>query len=299
MTQDDMLANTGRRKSLLIGGSDTYTWKDLKNWVVSIRATGYDGDIALVLYRTSEDVIEGGKQHGVILLKADHDEFGQPLDYNASFGNKATVAHLMRWFHINQFLEEVKHEYQYVMIIDVSDVIFQTNPDKWLYDHEIGKQKLIVAPAEGIQYEKEEWNIENLRNGYGPYIYERYKHMPVLNGGTSAGTMDAMRNMTFLQYFLGKHKAYPPDQSGFNVIIHTVFQDTAYITTEEDAWAAQLEVSHAPAKHYLRSRMTEPVPVIHPDGTVTNSNGKLYCMVHQYNRLPDLKRIIDQRYENS
>ena len=45
-------------KNLLLGAADLYTWDQIKVWAISIRETGYTGDIALLTYRMKEDIVE-------------------------------------------------------------------------------------------------------------------------------------------------------------------------------------------------------------------------------------------------
>jgi hypothetical protein len=48
-------------------------------------------------------------------------------------------------------------------------------------------------------------------------------------------------------------------------------------------------------KQYLRDYESTQ-PKILEDGTVTNANDEPYVIVHQYDRIPSLKRLIETKY---
>ena len=52
-------------KALIIGGAANYGWNELKNWVRSIKATGYDGDIALVITNVTKETLDKLTEEGV------------------------------------------------------------------------------------------------------------------------------------------------------------------------------------------------------------------------------------------
>ena len=47
--------------------------------------------------------------------------------------------------------------------------------------------------------------------------------------------------------------------------------------------------------HIFRPNLLEPEPVF-KDGKVYTNSGKEYCIVHQYNRVPEWNKVINERY---
>ncbi|KKL84482.1 hypothetical protein LCGC14_1964270, partial [marine sediment metagenome] len=44
-------------KDLLFGAADHYTWEQIRPWAKSIRESGFDGQVVLLVYRGDVDTI--------------------------------------------------------------------------------------------------------------------------------------------------------------------------------------------------------------------------------------------------
>src|ERR1700688_3236181 len=116
---------------LIIGAADLYNWEQINNWAKSIRMSGFDGDVALLLYRSTEsarlDITENTKPLNIDVYLVEHDNFGRLINHTDR--GRDTQSHQMRFFHIWQLLD--KQDFRYVIVTDVRDVIFQDNPTTW------------------------------------------------------------------------------------------------------------------------------------------------------------------------
>lgn len=280
-------------KVLLIGASDIYDWSKVKGWVRSVRSTGFTGDIALLTYRITqpEEFIAQCEEYNVNVFSITHDAFGNQINHTA--GGRDTQSHQLRFFHAWQLLQENFDTYDYVIMTDVRDVIFQKNPIDFLKNHI--NQELIIS-SEAITFGKEAWNAENLVRGFGPFLLELSKDWTVYNVGVLAGKPSAMKNLFLTLYNSTVGRYIPSDQSAFNVMLREGLLKGRFLHTGHDSnWACQCGTTLDPEKAHYRSVLTEPIPVV-KNGLVYNTNGELFHLVHQYDRVPELKRYIEQLY---
>jgi hypothetical protein len=64
----------------------------------------------------------------------------------------------------------------------------------------------------------------------------------------------------------------------------------------EDGWAAQLGTTADPSKiEQFRPFLLEAEPKMNDD-KVTTSTGKIFTIVHQYDRVPEWRKIIEENY---
>jgi hypothetical protein len=89
------------------------------------------------------------------------------------------------------------------------------------------------------------------------------------------------------------------DQSTFNFMVaqHPYTFTSAYMASES-GWAAQLGTTADPSKiEEFKSHLLEPSPIM-VDGKVTTSERNVFTIVHQYDRIPEWKKIIEETYND-
>ena len=207
------------------------------------------------------------------------------------------MVHVERFIHIYKLLKD--NLYRYVITTDVKDVIFQKNPSEWL-EQNLSKEERLVFSSESMKYKDEPWGRENLTQCYGQGIYEDFKNNTIFNVGVLAGRGYAMRDLT-LQLFLNCINRPIPivDQAVFNVMISRhPYLDSSMYTVSEDGWACQLGTTADPSKiDSFRPFLLEPSPKMEGDKVLT-STGKEYIIVHQYDRVPEWKKVIEAKYDD-
>ena len=283
----------GIMKDLLFGASDLYTWDKVKPWAESIRDSGFDGDVVLLVYRADMDTftVEADKLD-IQLIHTDRDNHGRLIDHNA--GGRDTQCHQMRFFHMWQFLSQRKEiPYERVITTDVRDVIFQRNPTEWLNQHEVYDAN-IVAPSEGIKYGKEAWNKDNMAQGFGPYVSQYTNEHTVYNVGTIAGGAYAMRDLALLIFSMGEGRYIPNDQSSFGLLMNGSLFDVVPASMN-DAWCCQCASTLEPERAHVWPHLLEDRPVI-KDGYAYTTAGEMFYLLHQYDRVPELKESVEARY---
>lgn len=204
---------------------------------------------------------------------------------------------MLRDFHIYQLLKN--NLYRYVITTDVKDVVFQQNPSVWLENKFTDSDDLIFS-SESMKYKDEPWGNQNLMETFGPQIYEDFKNNTIFNVGVLAGRGYAMRDLMMNIFASCLHRPIKIcDQSTFNFLIsrHPYLKSSIY-SKSEDGWACQLGTTADPSKiEQFRPFLLEPSPKMEGDKVLT-SEGKEYIIVHQYDRVPEWKKVIEAKYDD-
>ncbi len=280
-------------KDLLIGTiSNNYTWDGIKYWINSIKKTSFSGDILLLCYNFdgTEEILQKIKEHDIAIMIPNNTYEGELCNkfiWNSGElnpNNTHLSIHMVRFFHIWQFLTESNSNYNHIISTDVRDIVFQKNPSDWLAAN---LKKDMLAPSEGALYKNQAWNLNNARNAFGPYVLEYIlKNTFVINGGSFAGKQEAFKCFCLMWFFMAKH-AGSADQAGLNILLtllpHHV--QTAHLT---DDWALQC------------GAVTNIQDYFDIDNTfvLNKATKEPYCILHQYERVPVLKTLLEKTYEN-
>lgn len=287
-------------KDVVIGSITNYKWDQIKCWVNSLDQSGFSGLKVMLCYNIDFEVAEELSKRGYSIFAFGKDDENKKLKYNKENFNIC----LERFLHIWYFLSRLqnKEEYRYVIATDVGDVIFQSNPSEWL-EQNIGDKDINVG-SECIQYKNEEWNKQNMFLSFGPLVYESMQDKLVYNAGAIAGKFDSFIDLCY-NIFLssgGSPVNVPggggPDQAALNVLLSMKhFSNITNFAKSEDGWAAQLEIMCNPSKiEKLKDFITEPRLKVE-NGEVLTHDNKKYCIVHQYDVVPELSEFIRKKYE--
>jgi hypothetical protein len=278
-------------KDLIVGCATNYDWSKLKYWVNSINMSGFEGDKVLILMNCDKDTVEKISNSGFSIIAFNQDTNGN-LTYNSNM-----MVHVERFYHIYQLLKD--NLYRYVITTDVKDVVFQQNPSIWLENNFTDNDDLVFS-SESMKYKDEPWGNQNLLETFGPQIYEDFKNHTIFNVGVLAGRGYAMKDLMMNIFASCMHRPIKIcDQSTFNFLIsqHPYLKTSKY-TKSEDGWACQLGTTADPSKiEQFRPFLLEPLPKMEGDKVLT-SEGKEYIIVHQYDRVPEWKKVIEAKYDD-
>ena len=276
-------------KDLIVGCATNYDWSKLKYWINSINESGFTGNKFLVLMNCDKDTVQKVSDAGFDIVA-----FGQDANGNLTYESKMMV-HVERFYLIYNILKD--NEYRYVITTDVKDVIFQKNPSEFL-EQRLGYNEDLIFSSESMKYKDEPWGNQNLLETFGPQIYEDFKNHTIFNVGVLAGRGHAMKDLCMNIFASCMHRPIKIcDQSTFNFLIsqHPYLKSSWYATSEE-GWACQLGTTADPSKiEQFRPFLLEPSPKLDGDKVVT-SEGIEYTIVHQYDRVPEWKKIIEEKY---
>ena len=276
-------------KDLVIGCSTNYTWDQLKYWVNSINQSGFEGDKVLILMNCDKDTVKKVTDAGFSVVG-----FNQDAEGNLTYQSQLMV-HVERFLHIYNVLRS--NEYRYVITTDVKDVIFQHNPIPQLDKYVLGQQQDLVFASESMLYKDEPWGNQNLLDTFGPFFHNHFKNNEIYNVGVLAGRGEAMRDLCCNIFQASVNRIPICDQSYFNFLIsQEPYKSTARYCKSEDGWACQLGTTADPSKiDQFRPFLLEPSPQM-VDGKVVTSRGKEFTIVHQYDRVPEWRAIIEKTY---
>lgn len=295
--------------NLIIGNASGYTFDQLKPWINSIRQTDFDGDVAITGTDLTGETVESLSKEGIIV-----NLFGMQQEDGGVVSKSSNVPHVERFFYISTFLEGSLQKYDAVVTTDIRDVIFQHNPFHWLAD-KLNMYDL-VASSEGIRYMNEPWGNDNLYQSFGPHFYEKLKRNYIYNVGVIAGNIQYVHSILSLIFQLSLGRPIPVvDQAVYNYLLSVhPFNKNTFHSTHSDCWAAQLGTTREAVKagagdlgqqykndpNFLTKynlTFEDTQPSYEADGTVVNDRNEPYCIVHQWDRVPDLKKKIEAKYE--
>jgi hypothetical protein len=278
-------------RDLIVGCATNYDWSKLKYWVNSINRSGFEGDKVLILMNCDKDTVKKISDSGFSIIAFNQDSNGN-LTYESSM-----MVHVERFFHIYQLLKD--NLYRYVITTDVKDVVFQQNPSVWLENNFTDNDDLVFS-SESMKYKDEPWGNQNLMETFGLQIYEDFKKNTIFNVGVLAGRGYAMKDLMMNIFASCMHRPIKIcDQSTFNFLIsqHPYLKTSKY-TKSEDGWACQLGTTADPSKiEQFRPFLLEPSPKM-VDNKVVTSTGIEYTIVHQYDRVPEWKKVIEAKYND-
>jgi hypothetical protein len=293
-------------KDLIIGGATGYEWKDVRNWIKSIRSSGFKGDVALVGTNFSKELQDKLTSEGV-LFKA----YGVRNEHGDIVSPSIEAPHVQRFFFLWEFLESSKEYYRYVVTTDTRDVVFQRDPTGWLEEHLY--MNSLVASSEGMLYSSEPWGHQNLKDTFGSYFQSKLEGNFIYNVGTIAGNYRNVKGLLLMIYQMSLNRPVKVvDQAVYNMILtDPAYMDNTVFTVNKDAWAIQLgttieavkagagdlgQLHRNVSKPYEYGYKDDSPVIIYGTGVIYNKEGSMFNIVHQYDRIPELKKVIDLKY---
>lgn len=269
------------KKDLIIGAFTNYNFNQLRPWVESIEECGFKGDKVMVVGNHSPETLHELEKRNFFLV--DMPKLNIPV-------------HVLRFLAIYDYLKDVHLHYRYVVTTDVKDVYFQTNPIDWLEENL--KFKKLVAGSEGMLYKDEPWGNDNLFQTYGTYVHELFKNNKIYNVGTIGGDAEYVKDLVFNIFTNATNRPIPiVDQAVYNVLLQTQpYKDVTLFADQWLGWACQAGTTVDPSKiNAFRPYLVEKEPIF-KDGKVLTSLGRPFSIVHQYDRVPEWKQFVMEKY---
>ncbi len=253
--------------NLLIGAiSANYSTDDISGWVET--SNFEDVERVLLLYNSTDDkLVDYLKENNIHIIKPNFNFWGEVVDKfetNTAHNNlqiSYNLIHNIRFLHIANYLHS--NSYDKVIITDVKDVYFNSNPFPQL------EANKITATSEIIKYSEEEWNKNHLITNLGIIGITELLDKAVYNVGVFGGDYNLVKELCNDIYLLSIGKLKVADQTSFNYLIQTKYKN---LTNFTENLAVHLHVVNA--------------GLVNIDlNTIPN-----YKIVHQYDRIPGFKR---------
>lgn len=263
---------------IILGCITKYKPEDIKPYVESIEQSGYSGKKIMMVYDVPQETIDYLKSKGWEL-------YGNQLQQHII---------LQRFRDIYKLLESFPKEI--IIWTDVKDVIFQTDPTKWI---EQNKTKPILAFSECITFKDDEWACVNSGTSF-PMEWEWLQHLPSYCAGTIVGDSEYLRDLFISIYRWSLTTSNPDqlsDQAAFNVLINlSQFKDIVQKVEQEEGFVTQLGTVLVKKDHF-GDKLLEPTPLVDSNFIVKNQKSESFCLVHQYDRIPQFKEFIYNKYQ--
>ena len=262
---------------IILGCITKYKPIDIQPYVESIEDSGYQGRKVMMVYDVPNDTIDYLKAKG-------WDLYGGKLNQHII---------LQRFIDCYKLLETMKGEI--VIWTDVKDVIFQKDPSTWI---EKNKKKPIMSFSECITFKDDEWAVTYAVTSF-PMEWEWLQNKTSYCAGTIVADSEYLKDLFIDIYrwsLTTSNQGQLSDQAAYNVLINlSQFKDIVQKVEQEEGFVTQLGTVWVKKDHF-GDKLLEPTPKLGIDGKLVNQKGDTFVIVHQYDRDPELKEQIIQKY---
>jgi hypothetical protein len=283
-------------QDLIIGASSGYEYGQIQQWVNSLEHSGYSGDRAVIAYDMAFDAVDELLRRGFQVATFAENGRRRRFYYPVR-GFRHADTSIDRFYRIWTFLNDVGRTYRYAGFIDVRDVIFQTDPAVWL-EERLGEHRITVS-SEGFSFGEEPWNSRVLLESYGPRVHQHVRSREVVNAGTMAGDAATMRDVALNVFLCSRHNDVEyTDQAAFNILLSLEpYRSITRFNPPDEDWACQAATTAAESK-YAQKRLQRRVarPPVFDGDVVRTPDGRPYCIVHQYDRVPGWKEHFESKF---
>ena len=258
------------KKNLLMSLVINYSWEKIFPFIKSLIKVNFSYcDIIVFINGISKSVIDNLKSFGIIIyeIKTKFKSVQQIFNY--------------RWKIYRDFLNLNKDKYNLVLSIDIRDTIIQ-NDLFGLYENS--------KPFLGFSCENENLykliNKEWIINTFGIELFKNIAKKRTINAGTIWGTSDIFLKFSNILYEKLLMHPEAVDQSVINYLIYyeNILNDSIRIFDDDNSPVLTLGLTR-------RKNI-----ILDSNSNIINKKGKIVSIIHQYDRHPDLKQIMKERF---
>lgn len=262
-------------KYTIVGCITKYNVEDIKPYVESIKQSGFKGEKLMLVYDISQEVINYLDSNGWLIAQGELQE------------------HIILQRFKDMYALLQTYQTDVIIWTDVKDVIFQKDPTEWL---NTWMRRDILAFSECVRLKDDPWACVNSGTTF-PMEWEfGMKDQISYCAGTIVGKMEAIRDLFIDIYRWSKTTANPQqlsDQAAYNVLLRLHhYKNSVELVEQEKGFVTQLGTVWVNKDKFP---ITEPTPT-YKDGKFYNQNGDEFYIVHQYDRLEEIKKEIYERY---
>jgi hypothetical protein len=280
------------KRDLLISLASNLTYEDLKPWVESFSSVNFSAEKVILLFNADKKTIKKLNESDFKIISVSEQNRDGSLSYNPT----ATHMNVERFLHFWNFLRTIKDEYRYIISCDSRDIIFQRDPFEWL-DIILSRNADVnfVASAEPCLYKDETfWGAQNFYHSFGPVAFDHIKDRMIYNAGTIAGRASHIADLFASIYFMSiNNRVSNPDQAAYNFLLSLEpYKKMTHFSSSEEDFAAQVGILMHPQ---FDDKRLEPKPIWDGEYLYTQNKNR-YCIVHQYDRDPNLLSHVNKKY---
>jgi hypothetical protein len=273
------------RRPIVLGIVRSYKVDKLAPFVMSLRRSGYTGDIGFFVDDLPAETLEFFYQQGVTMQPLPVRYFVQSRRYPiravanlapAKFRKRARIElsryylHLIdaRWPCYYEFLMRTRGLYSHVMFSDIKDVVFQRNP----FDFDWKAAFCSFCTPPNIHIRDEEKTFGWIKTGFGEAEARKLKDKRVVGCGVTFAEINAAIDYVeqMCEEFVRINARGLVDQGVHNYLIHNGKLPSTYI----------YEYDETPVLHI--GQMSAKDLSTDEQGRALNGSGKIANVVHQY-----------------
>lgn len=271
-------------KKILTGLSNNISLnKDkIKVWSESFRKY-VDGEVVLIAANATDEDIQT-----CIDLNLKY--------YNVTENDAYYINH-KRLLHTKNFLSSSDGDL--FMVTDVFDVVFQNDP---FHKMELENYDLFFT-SEGILVCEEPWNGDVIFKVFGDEI-NTCRNYEIVCSGVIGGKKEALIDLydkMFVKCESGTDLHNIKDQAALILLLANNHLKNYKTFTLNDGWAMHCATSGPTQffdswglKNIIKNRYNLPTLI---DNKICTSDGRVFDMVHQFNRVPEWKEKLTKEYE--
>jgi hypothetical protein len=295
-------------KDIIVGVVDRYNWDQIKHWANSIKKSGFTGHKALIVYNMDAATVKKLTAEDFMLIGCNQYDEAKGFSHDNSRGSVMVD----RFFHLYSFLNMLSEPVKNVIMTDVRDVIFQSNPSEWLDKNFFGN---ILVGSENLKYKDEPWGKNNLQQSFGQYFLDTCGDNEIYCAGVIAGSRNAMKDLALNVWLIcrGLNPHVPggggPDQAALNVLLQTeVYSLTTKFANPSNGWVVHAGTSLPAIKsgsggigeEYKRNPNMNLPFVYNVDYNIVGgevyANGNKVSIIHQWDRVPEWKELFTNKF---
>jgi hypothetical protein len=188
--------------------------------------------------------------------------------------------------------------FEQVLWTDVADVVFQVPHLRWLDD--LLKEHRLCVGSEGLLFSQEPWNMDNVNKTF-PHLAAEMRKLEIICSGVIGGRYDDMVELLWNIYHVSRNLTGHDivDQSALNsMFLNEQFSKKVNVVNTDQCYIVHCAVS-GPTPFFTGWGFDKSYRYHVPEfvnGQVRNYLGEPFCLVHQYNRIPEWQAAFDKLY---
>lgn len=294
-------------KNLILGLAEGYPVAQIAPFVVSLRRTGYTGDVVFFVRNISMELREFLTGHQVKLINYRRldtpgirfiREFflkfirtymrltGREMPFTAFIVQRVWHCMAARFYLYRCYLNRIEcAHYDCVMITDVRDVVFQRDPFEGMPDGEF----LAFEEHSSLRLADQRENALWIKSMFGEAVLNDLGNHPVICAGVSMGTLSGMKRYLaeMTQILALHHEPFGYDQGVHNFILRKSRVDGAQIFPFGKGIVMHLATAPQAAVIY------------DSEDNILNSDARPCNTIHQYDRHARINAKVVQQFSRS
>jgi hypothetical protein len=272
-------------KTAVLGILDNYTFHQVKKFFVSLKQTGFKGDICMFVgSNTTPRTIRILRRYGVkVILFSDTGSLppGNLAAMKYHFPQPVNYFNFRHYLYYD-FLQKNKEVYSHILLTDVRDVYFQRDP----FDFEQGEGLYCALEGKTKKIRECRFNGKWMEFIYGKQVLDEIGDQIISCAGTTWGTTPAI--LDYLERMLAEIEKLPDAHKAIDQAIHNYL-----------IWTGQLpEVKFLNNDEGIILTLSyEHDYTIGEDDKVRAANGRVVNVLHQFDRMADLKPLSDKLFQ--